>query len=173
MRQRRAPVENVVPSNSTWFGSAAIFRSLLVFNALFATQTGMDLVYLWGGAALPDGMSHAEYAHRGSYLLIVTALLAGAFVLLAMRRRGPVRDDRVIKALVYLFIAQNVLLCLCAMLRLELYVEVYSLTALRLAAGIWMGLVAVGLVLILARIWLRKSNGFLIATNLLSLTLVL
>ncbi|WEK06569.1 MAG: DUF4173 domain-containing protein [Candidatus Devosia phytovorans] len=172
-RRRRLPEQVVAPRDSSWFGSAAILRSLLVFNALFAVQTALDLTYLWGGIALPDGMGHAEYAHRGAYPLIVTALLAGAFVLVAMRERSPARDNRVIRALVYLFIAQNVLLCLSAMLRLELYVEVYSLTEMRLAAGIWMGLVAIGLVLILARIWLRQSNGWLVATNLLALTAVL
>lgn len=122
---------------------------------------------------MPDGVSHAEYAHRGAYPLIVTALLAGAFVLAAMRERSPVREKRVIRALVYLFIAQNILLCLSAMLRLELYVEVYSLTELRLAAGIWMGLVAIGLVLILLRIWLGRSNAWLVASNLVALTIVL
>jgi hypothetical protein len=36
------------------FGHAALLRSLLVFNALFAVQTLLDLAYLWGGASLPD-----------------------------------------------------------------------------------------------------------------------
>ncbi|SFZ81433.1 protein of unknown function [Devosia enhydra] len=172
-RRRKVVVQDAAPKTSAWLGSAAIFRSLVVFNALFATQTIMDLAFLWGGVALPDGMSHAEYAHRGAYPLIVTALLAAAFVLAAMRERSPVRDDGVIRALVYLFIAQNILLCLSAMLRLELYVEVYSLTEWRLAAGIWMGLVAVGLVLMLLRIWLRRSNAWLVASNFAALTIVL
>ena len=172
-RRRKVAVQDAALKDSAWLGSAAIFRSLVVFNALFGIQTFLDLAYLWGGVALPDGMSHAEYAHRGAYPLIVTALLAAAFVLAAMRERSPVRDKRIIRALVYLFIAQNVLLCLSAMLRLELYVEVYSLTELRLAAGIWMGLVAIGLVLILLRIWLRRSNAWLVASNLVALTIVL
>ena len=49
----------------------AITRSLILFNALFALQTVLDLTYLWGGANLPDGMTLAEYAHRGAYLLIL------------------------------------------------------------------------------------------------------
>ena len=39
------------------FGRAAILRSLLLFNAMFAVQTLLDIVYLWGGPALPDGMT--------------------------------------------------------------------------------------------------------------------
>ena len=75
-------------------------RSLILFNALFALQSGLDLVYLWGGASLPDGMSHAEYAHRGAYPLIVTALLAAGFVLIAMRPGGPAEQSRLIRPLV-------------------------------------------------------------------------
>ncbi|WP_137151657.1 DUF4173 domain-containing protein [Devosia sp. FKR38] len=170
--RRIAPAMAAPLPESLWLGTTAVLRSLLVFNALFAIETALDLTYLWGGVELPGGMSHADYAHRGAYPLIVTALLAGAFVLAAMREQGAARDNRAIRILIYLFIAQNVLLCLSAMLRLELYVEAYSLTELRLAAGIWMGLVAVGLVLVLLRIWWRKSNGWLIATNLLALVSV-
>lgn len=158
---------------TAWFGQAAILRSLIIFNALFAIETALDIAFLWGGMTLPNGMSHAEYAHRGAYPLIVTALLAGAFVLVAMRKRGPSHKSVVIRGLVYAFIAQNVLLCLSAMLRLELYVEVYSLTEMRLAAGIWMALVAAGLVFILLRIWWNKSNAWLVACNLLALVVVL
>ncbi|KRA97841.1 hypothetical protein ASD83_12220 [Devosia sp. Root685] len=161
------------PRETTWLGHAAILRSLVIFNALFALETALDLTFLWGGMALPNGMSHAEYAHRGAYPLIVTALLAAAFVLVAMRRDGPGQRSVLIRVLVYGFIAQNVLLCLSAMLRLELYVEVYSLTGLRLAAGIWMALVAVGLVLILLRIWWKRSNAWLVACNLVALLVVL
>ena len=62
-----------------------------MFNALFAVQTVLDLAYLWGGVRLPDGMTYADYAHRGAYPLIATALLAAAFVLAAMRKDGRAR----------------------------------------------------------------------------------
>lgn len=155
------------------FGKGAILRALVLFNLLFALQTVLDVAYLWGGVTLPDGMTYANYAHRGAYPLVVTALLAAAFVLAAMRRGGAAEQSPLIRGLVYAFIAQNVMLVVSSILRLDLYVESYMLTELRVAAGIWMGLVAVGLILILARIALNKSNKWLIATNLLSLGLVL
>lgn len=154
-------------------GTQAITRSLVLFNVLFALQTAMDLTYLWGGAALPDGMTYAQYAHRGAYPLIFTALLAAAFVLIAMRRGGPAEESRLIRPLVLAFIAQNVLLVISSIFRLDLYVATYSLTYLRLTAFIWMGLVAVGLLLILARIILRKSTYWLITANAITLALVL
>lgn len=158
---------------SLLFGSAAILRSLIVFNALFAVQTILDALYLWGGVRLPDGMSYADYAHRGAYPLIVTALLAAAFVLAAMRKNGPAEQSVHIRRLVYLWIGQNVLLVISSILRLDLYVQVYSLTEMRIAAGIWMGLVAVGLVLILLRIVLGRSNKWLVTMNLASLGVTL
>ena len=75
------------------FGKAAILRALLVFNLIFAVQTVLDAAYLWGGAALPDGITYASYAHRGAYPLIATALLAAGFVLVAMRPGGAAAND--------------------------------------------------------------------------------
>jgi len=154
-------------------GAQAVTRSLILFNALFALQSGLDLTYLWGGASLPGGMSHAEYAHRGAYPLIATALLAAGFVLIAMRQGGPAEQSRWIRPLVLLWTGQNVLLVISSIFRLDLYVAAYSLTYLRLAAFIWMILVAAGLVLMLIQIKLRKPNSWLIAANAAALALVL
>lgn len=151
----------------------ALFRCLAIFNLLLAMQTALDLRYLWGGADLPAGMSHADYAHRGAYPLVATALLVAAFVLIAMRRGGPGDRSRLIRILVITWIAQNVLLCLSSILGLDLYVETYSLTCLRLAAGIWMGLVATGLIFIPLRITLQPTNRWLISMSLAALATVL
>ncbi|MFS8046269.1 DUF4173 domain-containing protein [Rhizobium sp. BR 314] len=162
-----------LPLEDEVFGRTALLRSLVVFNALFAVETLLDLAYLWGGANLPDGMSHAEYTHRGAYPLMITALLAAAFVLVAMRRNGPGAGSALLRGLVHLWIAQNIMLCFSSILRLDLYVEVYSLTELRVAAGIWMGLVAIGLFLILLRILLHRSNEWLIALTSATLAITL
>lgn len=164
----------VAPSDLDYLlGVQAISRSLILFNALFALQIGLDLVYLWGGANLPDGMSHAEYAHRGAYPLIVTALLAAGFVLVAMRPGGPAEQSRLIRPLVLLWTGQNVLLVVSSIFRLDLYVAAFSLTYLRFAAFIWMMLVAAGLLLMLIQIVLQKPNSWLIAANAISLALAL
>ncbi len=155
------------------FGEAAILRSLIMFNALFAMQTVMDAAYLWGGIALPEGMSYAAYAHRGAYPLIVTALLAAGFVLAATRPGTPAASNRTILALVGLWIVQNIGLVLSSVLRLDLYVSVYALTHWRVAAFLWMGLVGLGLALILIRLATRRSIDWLVGTNLAAAGLVL
>ncbi|ACB96862.1 DUF4153 domain-containing protein [Beijerinckia indica] len=155
------------------FGDAAILRSLFLFNALFALQTMMDATYLWAGHALPSGMTHASYAHRGAYPLLVSTLLAAAFILLAMQRERSSRRTPFLRALMLVFVAQNILLVLSSILRLELYLAAYSLTCLRLAALIWMGLVALGLVFILIQIFRNLPNSWLLSANALSLVATL
>jgi Domain of unknown function (DUF4173) len=168
--------ETFVPAPIDWdflFDTLAMTRALVLFNALFALQSGLDLLYLWGGAALPNGMSHAEYAHRGAYPLIVTALLAAGFALIAMRPGGPAESSRWIRPLVLAWIGQNILLVISSIFRLDLYIAALSLTYLRLAAFIWMGLVAIGLGLMLIQIIRRKSVAWLFNANAISLALTL
>jgi Domain of unknown function (DUF4173) len=155
------------------FGPEAIFRSLILFNLLFAVQTVLDIVYLWAGVALPDGMTYATYAHRGAYPLIVTALLAAGFILHATDVEQTPQRKRLVDALIVIWTAQNLILVLSSILRLDRYVEAYSLTYWRVAAFVWMGLVAAGLLLILIRIVQRRSNGWLIHMNLITLASVL
>ena len=173
-----APIESVpdqsqpsAESGSVDFlGVATVLRSLILFNLLFAVQTILDVIYLWGNAALPADITYAAYAHRGAYPLIVTALLAAGFVLIAMKPGGPAEQSKVIRPLVYLWVAQNVMLVVSSILRLDLYVQIYLLTYWRIAAFVWMLLVAIGLVLIVARIALRRSDQWLIRANLITLT---
>jgi hypothetical protein len=136
-RIRRSPVREAEPRAAVasepsdlghLFGVQAMSRSLILFNVLFALQSALDLVYLWGGATLPNGMSHAEYAHRGAYPLIATALLAAGFVLIATRPNGPAEHSRLIRPLVLAWIGQNILLVVSSIFRLDLYVATFALT---------------------------------------------
>ncbi len=126
--------------------ATSVTRSLVMFNALFAVQTGMDVLFLYGGTGLPEGMSYAQYAHRGAYPLLATALLAGLFAVLAR----PYTDARpVLRAALIAWLVQTLALVAASITRLEIYVDVYGLTRLRAAAAIWMAVVALGLGLVI------------------------
>lgn len=165
---RRKANESSARSQGRWAaidrgtGVHVVVNCLALFNALFAVQTVLDVIYLWGGASLPAGVTFAEYAHRGAYPLVFTALLAGLFVLITFRAGGPSERSRLARALVYLWIGQNVLLLLSAVWRLELYVEAYSLTRWRLAAGVWMIAVILGFGCVLIRLLRERSNRWLL-----------
>lgn len=173
IRLPRPPAEPVSTPPEAPGGEALTVRCLGLFNLVFALQNLLDARYLMGGAQLPEGMSYAEYAHRGAYPLVVTALLAAAFLLWAFAPTGAAQHSRAARALVYLWVAQNIFLMLSAVWRLCLYIDVYSLTRWRAAAAVWMLLVALGLLWICLRIGLARSNGWLVNVNALTLAAVL
>ena len=151
----------------------SVTLSLIVFNLLFALQNALDIAYLWSGAPLPDGATLASYAHRGAYPLIVTALLAGAFVLITLRPGSETANRPLVRRLVMIWVAQNMLLVASSLLRTLDYVEVFSLTRFRLAAMIWMVLVGLGLMLICWRLIRNRSGHWLIDANLKAVLAVL
>jgi hypothetical protein len=147
---------------------ASVTLSLIAFNALFLAQNLMDSAFLWGGVKLPGDMTLADYAHRGAYPLLVTALLAAAFVLITLRPGSATAVNPLVRKLVMVWIGQNLFLVGSAALRTWDYVDSYDLTPLRIAALLWMALVAIGLVLVLVRMLQNKSAGWLINANLIT-----
>lgn len=154
------------PARRFGLNAASVANALGLFNLIFAVQNGLDLAFLWGGADLPEGLTYAEYAHRGAYPLVATALLAGAFALAA---RPFAAGSAVLTGLLLLWIGQNVLLVLSSIYRLDLYVDAYGLTYLRLHAAVWMALVAAGLGIVAWQVLARRDNGWLLVrTGLLA-----
>ncbi|QIG79866.1 DUF4153 domain-containing protein [Stakelama tenebrarum] len=150
-----------------------LLLSLLSFNAVFALQNALDIAFLWSGAPLPGTITLADYAHRGAYALIATALMAGAFVIVALRPGSRAGQSGPVRALVVLWTGQNILLVASSILRTMDYVDAYGMTVLRLSALAWMGLVGTGLFLICWRLVFGLSARWLINANALAATLVL
>ncbi|QFT58564.1 hypothetical protein FIU94_06950 [Sulfitobacter sp. THAF37] len=161
MRERLAAAparRHAGPRQEGLINPASTVRALVLFNGVFLVQTMLDAIYLYGGVGLPRGITYAEYAHRGAYPLVVTGLLAGGFALLTRRW---VQGDTLLRGLLLAWVAQNVALVVSSLVRLDLYVGVYGLTHLRLAAAIWMGMTAVGLALIFWQVCAGRNNLWL------------
>jgi hypothetical protein len=156
------PAVTEIPLNLPGVSLMSITLSLLLFNLLFGVENLLDIVFLWSGAPLPADISMAEYAHRGAYPLIVTALLAGAFVLLTARPDSAIGRNRRVRLLVVAWIIQNLILVTSSIIRTVGYIDAYMLTRLRLAALVWMGLVAAGLILICWRMVAGRSLAWLV-----------
>lgn len=152
---------------------ASVTVSLILFNILFAIENILDLAYLSRALPLPEGMTITEYVHRGAYPLIATALLAALFVLVTLRPGSSTATVPMIRRLVVLWIAQNVILVASSVQRTLDYVEVSMLTSLRIHALAWMALVACGLLLICWRMLREKSAAWLINSNLMLAAMVL
>jgi Domain of unknown function (DUF4173) len=161
------------PSRIPGVTVASVTLSLALFNLLFALQNGMDLIYIWGDVRLPEAFTLAEYAHRGAYPLIVTALLAGLFILVTTHPKSAMAGNRLIRWLIILWIGQNLFLVASTVERTLLYIDSYSLTRLRIAALLWMGLVGIGLVLVTWRMLRGNGIAWLVNGNILAALAVL
>jgi len=157
----RAP-ERITVKRQGVVNAGSVARSLIAFNALFAVQSGMDALYLYGDATLPEGISPAAYAHRGAYPLLATALLAGVFAVLA---RPHLTGRPIVRGLMYLWLAQTLALVFASLWRLDIYVDTFGLTRLRIAAYIWMGLVAIGLGIVVVQIWRDKPTSWMLVRS--------
>ena len=144
--------------------AGSVTRSIVLFNALFAAQTLSDLFYLYGSNALPDGLTYAQYAHRGAYPLLVTALLAGVFAVLA---RPFTDDNKPLRLALILWLIQTLALVVASATRLEIYVDVYGLSRLRVAAAIWMAVVAAGLCLVIWQVRSRHRTTWMLQRSAL------
>lgn len=158
--QRRAvPARpDTLPRPDGLLSMASVRNALITFNLMLLVQSLSDIGILWGGVALPDGMTLAQYAHRGAYPLLATAMLAGLFSLIARPYLG---QSRWTLRLQFLWLAQNLFLTASALLRLWDYVNAFGLTYLRLHAAIWMVLVAAGLGLVLWQNLKDRGNPWL------------
>jgi hypothetical protein len=151
LRLQLQPLQDSMPGDVPGVTLASVTVSLILFNLMFAVQNGLDIAYLWSGAGLPKGVTLAQYAHL--------------FVLMTTHPKSRMAQSGLVRALVSLWVGQNVFLVASSILRTLDYIEVYSLTVLRISALLWMGLVALGLILIAVRMLRGKSLGWLVNSN--------
>lgn len=158
-------IPGTLGSDRAWI-PPMLTRALILFNLIFLVQNSLDIEYLWAGAALPAGMTYAEYAHQAAYPLILTVLLAAAFILIGFAKSHRTPEWKWARIGVIVWLAQNVFLVFSAILRLVKYVHIYDLTEMRVCAFIWYGVILIGLGLTAWFILHQKSSSWLINANL-------
>lgn len=128
---------------------------LIVLNLLFAAFIALQLLVLLGGyekVRAETGLDHAEYARQGFWQLLWATLLTLLVIALALRwaPRGGSRDRTLVRAVLGTLCALTLVVVASALRRMDLYVDEYGLTRLRISVAameLWLGVV---LVLILA-----------------------
>ena len=151
----------------------ACVLTFIGLNALFLVANLTDVFYLWLAFELPRGLTYSQFARHGAYRLIVAVVLAAVTITAFLRSNTLQAEQRRTRLLAYAFAAQNLLVLAGAARRLQFYVEAYGLTRFRLAAALWMGLVATGFILILIKIREKRPLRFLLRTNAVSTVLLL
>ncbi|MBT2450343.1 DUF4173 domain-containing protein [Streptomyces sp. ISL-43] len=124
---------------------------LVVLNLLFAGFNAVQLAVLFGGyreVLEATGLTYSEYARQGFWQLLWATLLTLAVIALALRwaPRGGAGDRRLVRAVLGTLCALTLVVVASALHRMDLYVDAYGLTRLRVSVAgmeLWLGLVIV------------------------------
>ncbi|MEX0649795.1 MAG: DUF4173 domain-containing protein [Candidatus Andersenbacteria bacterium] len=149
-----------------------VFLGLI--STLFLVFIAFQITYLFGGETniAKAGFTYAEYARRGFWELLAVAMLS-LVVLFVSEKYAGVESKRnkqfLIPALV--LIAEVIIVIASAFKRLSLYIDAYSLTALRFyAAGFIMLLLALFILLTVKFMKAKQEQFFTFGTLLLVIT---
>lgn len=144
--------------------SGIILFSLL--NVLLLTVNVLDVVYMWLDGGLPKGMNYTDFVHNGTEALITSIIFAILIILFYFRGwLNYFENNKAIKLLAYLWIAQNIFMVLSTAYRNNLYIEDYFLTYKRIGVYVYLLLCVIGLVTTFIKIKDIKSNWFLFRIN--------
>ncbi|MEV6107191.1 DUF4173 domain-containing protein [Streptomyces sp. NPDC051940] len=124
---------------------------LAVLNVLFAFFISVQLVVLFGGydtVLRETGLTYAQYARQGFWQLLWATVLVLVVIALAQRwaPRAGHRDRVLVRGVLGTLCALTLVVVASALRRMDLYVDAYGLTRLRIsvyAMEVWLGLVIV------------------------------
>lgn len=124
---------------------------LIVLNLLFAVFIGVQLTVLFGGydkVLSETGLTYSEYATQGFWQLLGATLLTLVVIALARRwaPRDGARDRTLVSAVLGVLCVLTLVVVASALRRMDLYVDAYGLTRLRVSVAameLWLGIVIV------------------------------
>jgi|GEM_PF-1434938 len=148
---------------------ATALATLVCVNILFLAFNAMDLTYLFLKVSLPAGVSPDEYSHRGCFWLTMGLLLSTAVIGIVFWGRLNFHPRRrVLRALSYVWAAQNGVLAVVALRRIQIYVGYAGLTYLRIVGIYGVLLVVAGLVLMIVKVHRSRNLLWLIRRDVLA-----
>lgn len=146
-----------------------IYTGVLLFillNLLLATVNCLDIYYIGILHSTPPGITFSQYLHNGTNALIASILMAVSVILFYFR--GYINfyeNNKWLKNLAYIWIAQNIFLVLSTAYRNTIYISDYGLTHRRIGVYVYLFLCIAGLITTFIKINLRKNNWFLFRKN--------
>ncbi|WP_327113758.1 DUF4173 domain-containing protein [Streptomyces sp. NBC_01341] len=122
---------------------------LILLDLLFAAFITLQLVVLLGGydkVAEKTGLLPAEYARQGFWQLLWATVLTLIVIALALRwaPRGGPRDRTLVRSVLGVLCTLTLVVVASALRRMDLYVDAFGLTRLRIsvaAVELWLGVV--------------------------------
>ncbi|MFD7258977.1 DUF4153 domain-containing protein [Streptomyces sp. NPDC059874] len=155
---------------------------LIVLNLLFAGFNAVQLAVLFGGydkVLSSTGLTYAEYARQGFWQLLWATLLTLVVIALALRwaPRAGAGDRRFVRVVLGVLCVLTLVVVASALRRMDLYVDAYGLTRLRVSVAameLWLGLVIVLIMAagVLGARWLPRAVAGSAAATVLAFGLL-
>ncbi|MBA3899633.1 MAG: DUF4173 domain-containing protein [Bacteroidetes bacterium] len=146
------------------YRTALILTGLL--NLLLLSVNYIDIKALWFGFEVPVSFNLKEFVHSGTYLLILSIIIS--MIILLYFFRGNLNfyhKRRGLKILSYIWIVQNIVLCISVFLRNYHYITYHGLAYKRIGVAVFLFLTIIGLITLIIKIKEHKSLYFQLKTN--------
>lgn len=135
----------------------------ILLNLLLLIVNAGDVVFISGGAQLPEGMSLSDSVHQGIGALITSIIFAVLIILFYFRGRlNFITNNKYVRGLAVLWIFQNALLVASTAYRNYEYIAAHGLTYKRIGVYVYLALTIIGLVFTLIKVLNVKTNWFLV-----------
>jgi len=145
------------------------FSATLLFvllNVLLLIVNGLDINFMFGGSKLPLGVTHKQFVHQGTDMLITSIIIAIALILFYFRGAlNFYEKNKTVKTLASLWVIQNAFMLFSTACRNYSYIDEYGLTYKRIGVYVYLLLTLVGLATTLIKIQRAKSNMYLFRKN--------
>lgn len=140
--------------------------TLIMVNLLILTVNAIDVNWLWFNFNYEDGMDLSSLVHEGTYWLIFSILLSMGVLMYFFRGNQNFNTGNgTLKALTYLWIAQNMVMIISVVLRNYHYIDNHGLTYKRIGVYVFLLMTLIGLVSLIVKIARQRSNFFLWRIN--------
>ena len=147
-----------------WLAAVA---SIGLLNALLLVVNAVDVRWLWFGFRAAPGFDLTQFVHEGTYVLILSILLAAGIMLWFFRRNLNFYKPGLplLRWGATLWVVQNAVLAVSVGLRNYYYIEATELAYKRIGVYGFLLFTLFGLGTVLLKIWQRRSAFSLVRLN--------
>lgn len=134
----------------------------------------LDINNIFINSILPKGISLSDFVHQAVWSSIFSIIVAVGLIMWFFK--GDLnfnKHSKLIKALVYIWVLQSVLMLLSTIIRNSWYIHQYQLTYLRIGVYVFLVLSLIGLFFTALKIFKTKSAWYLVCKNFEAWLLIL
>jgi hypothetical protein len=138
----------------------------ILLNMLLLIVNVLDSNFIFHDRTLPAGVTHSQFVHQNTDMLIVSILIA--IIIILFYFRGAINfsaKSKTIKLLAYAWVIQNAFIVLSTIFKNNMYVLEYGLTYKRIGVYVYLMLTFIGLVTTFIKIRNKKTNAYLFRVN--------